>query len=49
VQGSEAERRPVDDETALVTWNWRILNQDDELVARADVEALCREPARVVA
>jgi acyl dehydratase len=49
VEGSEAERRPVDDETALVTWNWRIVNQDDELVCRVAVEALCREPAEVVA
>jgi acyl dehydratase len=49
VEGSEAERRPVDDETALVTWNWRIVNQDGELVCRVAVEALCREPAEVVA
>ena len=49
VEGSEAERRAVDDETALVTWNWRIVNQDDELVARVTIEALYREPAEVVA
>jgi acyl dehydratase len=49
VEGSEAESRPVDDETALVTWNWRIVNQDGELVCRVAVEALCREPAEVVA
>ena len=49
VEGSESERRPVDDETALVTWNWRIVNQDDELVCRLAIEALCREPAEVPA
>jgi 3-hydroxybutyryl-CoA dehydratase len=49
VEGTEAERRDVDDETVLVTWNWRIVNQDDELVCRVTIEALCREPAEVVA
>jgi acyl dehydratase len=49
VEGTEAERREVDGETALVTWNWRILNQDDELVCRVTIEALYREPAEVVA
>ena len=49
VEGTEAERREVDSETALVTWSWRILNQDGELVCRAAVEALCREPAEVAA
>jgi acyl dehydratase len=49
VEGTEADRRQVDDDTALVTWNWRILNQDDELVCRVAIEALCREPAEVTA
>jgi acyl dehydratase len=49
VEGSEAERREVDEETALVTWNWRIVNQHDELVCRVMIEALVREPAEVVA
>jgi 3-hydroxybutyryl-CoA dehydratase len=49
VEGTEAERRDVDDETVLVTWNWRIVNQDEELVSRVTIEALCREPAEVVA
>jgi 3-hydroxybutyryl-CoA dehydratase len=49
VEGSEAERRAVDPDTALVTWNWRIVNQDGELVARVMIEALTREPAEVVA
>jgi acyl dehydratase len=49
VEGTEAERREVDHETALVTWSWRIVNQDDELVCRVMIEALCRDPAEVVA
>jgi 3-hydroxybutyryl-CoA dehydratase len=49
VEGSESDRREVDAETALVTWNWRIVNQDGELVCRVAIEALCREPAEVAA
>ena len=49
VEATEAERREVDDQTALVTWNWRIVNQDGELVCRVAIEALCREPAEVAA
>jgi acyl dehydratase len=49
VEGTEAERREVDDGMSLVTWNWRIVNQDDELVTRVTIEALYREPAEVVA
>ena len=49
VEGTEAEQRGIDDETALVTWNWRIVNQDGELVCRVMVEALCRETAEVTA
>jgi len=49
VEGTEADRRDVDGETALVTWNWRIVNQDDELVCRVAIEALYREPAEVSA
>lgn len=49
VEGDEAERREVDDETALVTWNWRIVNQDNELVCRVVIEALQREAAEVTA
>ena len=49
VEGTEVERREVDDETALVTWNWRIVNQEGDLVSRVTIEALYREPAEVVA
>lgn len=34
--------RPLDDEHALVTFAWRVLNQHDRVVARAKVEALWR-------
>lgn len=47
VEGAATERRDVDGETALVTWNWRIVNQDHELVARVTIEALTREPVEV--
>jgi 3-hydroxybutyryl-CoA dehydratase len=49
VEGSEGERRPVGDETSLVTWNWRIVNQDDEMVCRVAIEALYSEPVEVTA
>jgi acyl dehydratase len=48
VEGDVASRRPVDDETTLITWTWRIVNQKDELVCRATVEVLWREPAEVL-
>jgi 3-hydroxybutyryl-CoA dehydratase len=47
VEGDESERRDVGDGTALVTFNWRIVNQVDELVCRVTIEAFCREPAEV--
>jgi 3-hydroxybutyryl-CoA dehydratase len=49
VEGSEGDRRPVGDDTSLVTWNWRIVNQDDEVVCRVAIEALYREPVEVTA
>jgi 3-hydroxybutyryl-CoA dehydratase len=49
VEGSEGDRRPVGDDTFLVAWNWRIVNQDDELVCRVAIEALYREPVEVPA
>lgn len=53
VEGTEAERKELDDGDAggmaLVTWSWRILNQDGELVCRATIEALCRVTTQVVA
>lgn len=47
VEGDESERRDVGDGTTLVTFNWRIVNQVDELVCRVTIEAFCREPAEV--
>jgi acyl dehydratase len=49
VEGTVADSRPIDEETSLQTWSWRIVNQDGELVCRALVEALWREPAGVAA
>jgi acyl dehydratase len=49
VEGTVTDSRPIDEETALQTWSWRIVNQDGELVCRALVEALWREPAGVAA
>ena len=49
VEGSESEQRPVADETALVNWNWRIVNQHGDLVCRMQIEAVVRTPATVEA
>jgi acyl dehydratase len=43
VKGTEAEASRVDEELALVSWNWRVVNQHDELVCRMAIEALCRD------
>ena len=37
--------KPLDDEHSLVTLAWRVLNQDDRVVARAKVNALWRSEA----
>ncbi len=37
--------RPLDDEHALVSFAWRVLNQHDKVVARARVDALWRGAA----
>jgi acyl dehydratase len=49
VEGTVADSRPLGDDTALQAWSWRIVNQDGELVCRATIEALVREPAEVAA
>jgi acyl dehydratase len=49
VEGSVAESRSIDEETTLLSWSWRIVNQDDELVCRALVETLWRERSEVAA
>jgi len=45
VAGSVAELRELDDGTGLVTWAWKVVNQDDKLVCRARVEVLWRRDA----
>ncbi|MDX6666249.1 MAG: 3-hydroxybutyryl-CoA dehydratase [Solirubrobacteraceae bacterium] len=45
VAGSVADLRELDDETGLVTWSWKVLNQDGKLVCRARVEVLWRRDA----
>jgi 3-hydroxybutyryl-CoA dehydratase len=40
--------RPVDDEHLMIDFGWRIVNQDEKLVARARVEALWRLPVTPV-
>ena len=42
VRATEAGRRAVDDETELVSWIWKIVNQRDQTVCQATLEALCR-------
>jgi acyl dehydratase len=42
VRGEVEETRPLDEEHGLVTLGWRILNQRDELAARARLTALWR-------
>jgi 3-hydroxybutyryl-CoA dehydratase len=42
VAGSVSDLREIDDDTGLVTWTWRVLNQHDALVCRAKVEVLWR-------
>jgi 3-hydroxybutyryl-CoA dehydratase len=47
VEGTQVERQPLEGDNMLVTWNWRILNQDHELICRVTIEALCRETVEV--
>jgi 3-hydroxybutyryl-CoA dehydratase len=49
VEGEVEGAKPLGDGLELVDIRWRVLNQDDRVVARATVQALCRadewEPA----
>jgi 3-hydroxybutyryl-CoA dehydratase len=47
VEGTETERHPLDGDNSLVTFNWRIVNQNGELVCRVVIEALCRQTLEV--
>jgi 3-hydroxybutyryl-CoA dehydratase len=42
VEGAVAALRGIDPATGLVTWNWRVVNQDGQLACRAGVEVLWR-------
>jgi 3-hydroxybutyryl-CoA dehydratase len=42
VHGALASLRELDERTGLVTWNWRIVNQDDRLACRTTIEVLWR-------
>jgi 3-hydroxybutyryl-CoA dehydratase len=42
VEGEVSKTRPLGDGLALVDIRWRVLNQDDRVVARATLQALCR-------
>ncbi len=42
VAGEVAALRELDDATGLVTWSWKVLNQDERTVCRAGVEAIWR-------
>jgi acyl dehydratase len=45
VHGAISGLREIDERTGLVTWSWRIVNQDDRLACRATVEVLWRRDA----
>ena len=40
VEGTLAKLTPMGDEVGMVTGDWRILNQDDQLVCKLEIEAL---------
>jgi 3-hydroxybutyryl-CoA dehydratase len=45
VEGSIAALREIDTATGLVTWTWKVVNQDGRLACRAAVEVLWRRDA----
>ena len=46
-KGTVKALRPIGEEAGLVQWRWSVINQDEQLVARALVEVLWRdEPDR---
>jgi acyl dehydratase len=42
VKGAVIALRPIGEEAGLVQWRWSVVNQRDQLVARALVEVLWR-------
>jgi acyl dehydratase len=48
VEGEVTKTRELDDEHGLVECRWRVLNQDDKMVLRVNVEVVWRaEPALI--
>jgi acyl dehydratase len=42
VEGQTLGARELDDETELVEYRWRVVNQDGRMVLRMNVEVVCR-------
>jgi len=42
VEGAVADLRALDERTGLVTWSWRVVNQDARLTCRAGVQVVWR-------
>jgi acyl dehydratase len=42
VAGELAALRPIDEDSGLVEFGWRVRNQDDALVVRASVQVVWR-------
>ena len=42
VEGRTLRTRELDDETELVEYRWKVLNQDGRMVLRMNVEVVCR-------
>jgi 3-hydroxybutyryl-CoA dehydratase len=47
VEGAVADLRDIDPGTGLVTWTWKVVNQDGQLACRAGVEVLWRRDVEV--
>jgi acyl dehydratase len=48
VEGEVTKTRELDDEHGLVECRWKVLNQDDKMVLRVNVEVVWRaEPALI--
>lgn len=45
VEGSVAERKPIDDASELAVWTWSVVNQHGRTVLRATIEAVQRRDA----
>ena len=48
VEGKVVDAKPLDDEHALVTAAWQVVNQDGKTVIKAQVETVCRGAAEEV-